>query len=265
MANSEIVVGGCRIPVTHNVADNLAEIKKAINWAAENNVDIMSTPECALSGYMWRPANQKDPRVAEINNAIKELQRYSVEKRVDLILGTAWYNAKNEWTNLQAFIINGECKHTHRKVVLFEKESVYYVKGSGSAVFDYKGLKIAGMICNDFWASPAIFGGQSGDLLKGLHDQCVNVVFLSANVPKTPGPNNIFYNWHKNFIEMFSASNVWNTVVCDTSNNTDGTSYNGDSCVPCGVCDYATEWVMAPEKGTAYFKASFQPDLKIAK
>lgn len=265
MANSDIVVGGCRIPVTHNIADNLAEIKKAIDWAAENNVDIMSTPECALSGYLWHPADQKDPRVLELDGAIKELQKYSAEKHVDLVLGTAWYNSKNEWTNLQAFIIDGECKQTHRKNVLFEKETDHYAKGMDATVFDYKGLRIGGMICNDFWANPMHFGGMSGDLLRGLLRQRANIVFLSANVPKTIGPNNMFYNWHKICIEMFSAYGVWNTVVCDTANNVDGTAYVGPSCVPCGICDYTTEWLMAPEKGTAYFKAGFQPDLKIEK
>ena len=69
-----LTVGGCRIPVSLDIKANLAEIKKAIDWAADNSVDIMCTPECALSGYMWQPTSQEDPKVIEISAAIDELK-----------------------------------------------------------------------------------------------------------------------------------------------------------------------------------------------
>jgi len=264
MDNSKIIVGGCRIPVTTNIADNLSEIKKAIDWAAENSVDILSTPECALSGYMWRPDSEEDPRVTELDSAIKEISEYSKEKKVDLVLGTAWYDKEKRWTNMQAFIINGKCEHTHRKYVLITKEMDFYHPGTMPTTYEYKGCKIAGLICNDFWSNPMIWPGSSAVMLDDLARLGTNILFVSSYVPKEPGPNRLFYKWHETCIEMYSAYGIWNTVICDTTTAIDGTLYDGESCVPCGVCDYATQWLTVPGSGTAYFKTGFQPDLKIA-
>lgn len=264
MDNSNIVIGGCRIPVTNNIADNVVEIKKAIDWAAENKVNLMATPECALSGYLWSPENQEDSRVIELNNAIQEITSYTKTKGVDLVLGTAWYDAENRWTNMQAFIIDGVCEHTHRKNVLFQREGEMYYPGQPPKVFEYKGVKIAGLICNDAWSNPILWPGHSGMLLGALKNDNVNFVFLSAFVPKEPGPNNIFYRWHQSQVEMFSAFGIWNTIVCDTTTNIDGTPYDGVPVCPVGICDYSANWLKGSDSGTAYFKAHFKPDLKIS-
>ena len=264
MNNSNIVIGGCRIPVTNIIADNLLEIKKVIDWAAENKVDIMSTPECALSGYMWAPKDRDDPRVLELNNAIQEISAYSKDKGVDLVLGTAWYDAEDRWTNMQAFIIDGKCEHTHRKNILFQREGELYYPGQPPTVFDYKGTRIAGLICNDAWANPMVWPGHSGMLLNALKNEDVHFVFLSAFVPKEDRPNNIFYRWHQSQVEMFSAFGIWNTIVCDTTTNVDGSAYDGPPVSPVGVCDYAANWLKGSDIGTAYFKTQFETDLQIS-
>ena len=55
---------GCQIPVTRDIEKNIKEIKKAIDWAKDNFVEIIATPECALSGYMWKPDSVDDPRLS---------------------------------------------------------------------------------------------------------------------------------------------------------------------------------------------------------
>ena len=48
---TNIRFGGAQIPVTPFQQKNVKSIKKAIDWAAENNVDYLVTPEASLSGY----------------------------------------------------------------------------------------------------------------------------------------------------------------------------------------------------------------------
>jgi predicted amidohydrolase len=210
-----LTVGGCRIPVSSDIQANLTEIKKAIDWAADNSVEIMCTPECALSGYMWRPESQKDPRVIELSSAIDEIKKHSKEKKVDLVLGTAWYNLENEWTNIQAFIIDGECQEVYYKNVLFGKELIVYRPGNDITVFNYKNFKISGLICNDLWSNPMFWPGASAQLLQKLMIEQVDVVFLSANVPRDTTHNDLFYQWHETTCRMFSGTGRWNMVVCD--------------------------------------------------
>lgn len=256
----QITVGGCRIPVTNNIADNLVEIKNAINWAFDNSVDIICTPECSLSGYMWKPNNKEDPRVLELDIAIEEVKRYSAEKKVDIVLGTAWYNNKNQWANAQAFIIDGEHQFTHEKNLLFPLEQEIYYPGNSSEVFDYKGVRIAGLICNDAWANTMYWPGQSGILLKSLAEKNVHFVFLSSFVPKEPGPNNMFYRWCQSQVELAGAFGNWHTIVCDTTTNIDGSAYNGPPASPIGICDSCAEWTRDSDTGITYFKASFRPE-----
>ena len=44
-------VAGAQIPVTKDLEYNKKEIFKALDWAKENEVDHILTPEGALSGY----------------------------------------------------------------------------------------------------------------------------------------------------------------------------------------------------------------------
>lgn len=256
----QLTVGGCRIPVTTNIADNLVEIKKAIDWACDNSVDIMCTPECSLSGYMWKPDGKEDPRVLELDMALQEIERYSVEKKVDIVLGTAWYNNKNQWVNMQAFIIDGEHQFTHEKNILFPLEQEIYYPGYVSQVFDYKGVRIAGLICNDAWANTILWPGQTGLLLRSLWTKNVHFVFVSAFVPKEPGPNNMFYRWCQSQVELFSAFGNWHTIVCDTTTNIDGTVYNGPPASPVGICDSEADWIKSSDTGVTFFKSSFQSE-----
>ena len=118
----QLTVAGCRIPVGMSIDQNVVQIKRAIDWAAVNGVNIMVTPECALSGYMWAPDDRQDPRIQELAEALGAVQEYSLLKAVDLVLGTACYNAQGAWANMQAFIVDGHCVDHYEKQVLFGAE-----------------------------------------------------------------------------------------------------------------------------------------------
>ena len=45
-------LGGAQIPVGTNIQANKREILKALDWAKENEVNHLLTPEGALSGYV---------------------------------------------------------------------------------------------------------------------------------------------------------------------------------------------------------------------
>ena len=48
----KIRLAGAQLPVTVDIQANKKEILKAIDWAKENEVNHLLTPEAALSGYM---------------------------------------------------------------------------------------------------------------------------------------------------------------------------------------------------------------------
>ena len=44
-------IAGAQIPVGSDIQSNKREILKALDWAKDNKVDHLLTPEGALSGY----------------------------------------------------------------------------------------------------------------------------------------------------------------------------------------------------------------------
>jgi len=247
---SLLTIGGCQIPVTNDISKNLIEIKKAIDWASDNNVNILGTPECALSGYMWYPENSDDQRVSDIVNTLEEIKQYSKLKNVDIILGTAFYNDNNKWANTQKFIVEGHVVHTHYKTVVFED---FYEPGTGSYSIDYKGIKIAGLICNDYWANPFKWPDATGQLVKSLFEQKTQIVFVSANVPKHISED-LFYRWHNMCVEFFSKMGDWITVVCDSPYLMNGEPYDGWTGVQSGIVGPRHRTVKSREYGTDYYK-----------
>lgn len=253
---NKIRVGGCRILVGLNIQTNLTEIKKAIDWAGENDVDIISTPECALSGYLWKPNSIDDPLITEIKSAYDEICRYSKEKNVDIVLGTGWVNSNRHWCNSQKFIVNGQCIHTHQKAILIpEEEKMYTPGGDNVVIINYKGLTVAGLICNDAWSNPFIFQSKSINILKSLKDKKTDIIFLSANVPADVRPRRLFYDWNKSWIEMAAATLKINFVVSDVTIKVDPS----DPVSPAGICGYPFLWnVIANDSKRDYFFRDFE-------
>ena len=247
MTIQPITVAGCRIPITLDINNNLQEIKKAIDWASENSVDILSTPECAVSGYLWNPDTWHDSRVQEINDAITEIKSYSKDKSVDIILGTSLFDNEKRWINCQKYILGGQDLFDYSKNQLTEVDSNFYQRrGYLPPLLNYKGHMISGLICNDYWAS--VFSNpEHGELLRYLRDNKVKIVFVSAFQFKDPGPGLLYYKWGEANLLMNSFMGNFYTVCSDTNTRTDGDAYSGDPCAPVGIIDYDGKWL---EKGS---------------
>ena len=81
----KIRIAGAQIPVwDENIEYNKKEIFKALDWAKENEVDELLTPECALSGY--KPSWVD--RIAELVEALKEVEDHQKKCGIGLHLGT---------------------------------------------------------------------------------------------------------------------------------------------------------------------------------
>ena len=62
-------LAGAQIPVASNIQLNKIELFKAIDWAKENGVDHLLTPEGSLSGYGDINGKEK-----ELIDALKEVE-----------------------------------------------------------------------------------------------------------------------------------------------------------------------------------------------
>ena len=243
----QLTIAGCRIPVGMDIAANVIEIMRAIDWAHDNQVDLLVTPECALTGYLWAPQNRQDPRVQQLADCLMQIQEYSLLKAVDLVLGTACYNARGEWANMQAFIVAGHCVDHYEKQVLFGAERYVYTQGHRLTVINYREFKIAGLICNDIWSNPVLWPGESAELLQQLMRRKVDIIVVSANMPPAEEQQELFYTWTDSCLRMCSLTGDWNTVISDQT---------ADRAVcPVGIVGRNSEWlVKGHDHAVDYFK-----------
>jgi len=245
-----ITVGGCRIPVSQDITANVIEIKKAIDWCVWNYVDIMLTPECALSGYLWAPV-EDDPRLETLSAAQTEIIEYSKLKKIDLLLGTAGYH-EGRWVNQLLFIINGEIVHRHEKNLLIGMEDKIYAWGQGVETYQYKGFTIAGLICNDAWANPVWWSNTH--LLKKLFYNRLQILFVASAVPKDVTHPELMYRWHTDHISLIGGGGNWNTVVSGSTLEADGTKSDLRPVCPVGVVQGPHWSKTGHDTETNYFK-----------
>ena len=85
-------IAGAQIPVSRNVQDNYNEILKACEWAVENKVDYLFTPEASLSGYDAPSFNINTCK--ETEQAMEKLVSFASSKNLGLIIGTLWLDDK---------------------------------------------------------------------------------------------------------------------------------------------------------------------------
>ena len=78
--------GGAQIPVTASIEKNELTIKKAIDWASENSVDYLVTPEASLSGY----STDFEKNFPILVESLTSIEKYAATKNVGLCLGTIW-------------------------------------------------------------------------------------------------------------------------------------------------------------------------------
>ena len=83
---STIRIAGAQIPIKDkDIQYNKNEIIKALEWAKENDVDLLQTPEGSLSGYV---ASDWWNKLDELNDALKEVEDHQKKLGIELHLGT---------------------------------------------------------------------------------------------------------------------------------------------------------------------------------
>src|SRR5581483_5189328 len=77
-------IAGAQIPVTNDIAANVATLCRAIDYAATEGADVLLTPEGSVSGY----THEFDTRAAQ--DALATVARKAAQASVALALGTCF-------------------------------------------------------------------------------------------------------------------------------------------------------------------------------
>jgi len=164
-----------------DIAANLRGIKEAVAQAADEKADILLTPEGSLSGYH----HQFD--FAQLKDALAELEAYAAARRVGLALGTCMEEADGlRYNELRFYTPVGAYLGCHTKTLLCGsgepvRGEVNHYAVQPLRVFDFMGVTVGGLICNDLWANPGCTPMDDTHLTRRLSRMGAKIVFHAVN------------------------------------------------------------------------------------
>ncbi len=250
-AEKNLRVAGAKLSVSDNIDTNIASIKKAIDFSREEGADILVTPEGSLSGYT------ADFDIKKAEEGLKEIMSYARDAHIGLALGTCFYEPDGKCYNqIRFYDKKGSFLGFHSKVLLCGNHNdpnegeINVFASSPLRTFEFEGIKIGGLICNDMWSNPMCTTLHDSHLSQQLSKMGAQVIFHAVNGGRDDSEWAVInWNFHASNLKMRASSGkVW-IVTADNSY-----PENLKSSAPSGVLDPDGNWACPTEhKGVQYF------------
>jgi predicted amidohydrolase len=230
--------------VQRDIAANTSRILAAIERAAREKADIRLTPEGSLSGY----THQFD--VPACQAALDTVTGFARRQGVGLALGTCFVEPDGRCYNqIRFYRPDGVYLGFHSKILRcgsLEKEpqgEIRHYTASPLRTFDYDGLGIGGLICNDLWANPGCTPEPDPHLTQQLSGLGARIIFQAVHGGRDGGEwSRVAWQYHESNLRMRArAGQVWIVTVDSAEPVTIPCS------CPSGVIDAQGNWVCRAE------------------
>ena len=274
----KIRIAGAQIPVGTDIQINKKEIFKAIDWAKENEVDCLLTPEGSLSGYEsgWQG------KMPELNEALIEVEKHQRDCGVGLHLGTGFQERE-----INGQIYRNEIRHYNKDGALTAITNKAFTLDSEGVLGRIDCLETIvsfplvipqvqgiGLICNDMWGAhnrdrPSI--QHYVNALLQIRDE-IQIIFHSTNGRKIHSEDimhKIYWDWHNSVLRL-NACYTFPILTVDSCTQWD---WDGDeewvdkfpTSSQSGFVDYSGWLTDVPRYGRQYFYYDLDPSLRITK
>ena len=203
-------IAGAQIPVGLDIQVNKQEILKAIDWAKENEVEHLLTPEGALSGWCSGWQNKEE----ELVEALREVEKAQIDAGIFLHLGTCFTEKENV-----GIVHRNQIRHYHKDgYIQGATNKTFCVDGENCLSRDHlrdpvtlielaPGNLGAGLLCNDMWGYheagvrplTTVYGSIPG----------MSLIFHATNGAKVRDDDpsfEAFNKWHDGFLWMSAFS-----------------------------------------------------------
>ncbi len=253
----KIRVSGAQLPVTGDIESNLAAINRAIDIASDEESDILLTPEGSLSGY----THEFDAQAVE--DALQRVTAKARETKVGLALGTCFVEPVDGkcYNQIRFYEPDGRYLGFHSKTLTCgsltdpSKGEINHYSVNPLRTFNYKGIEIAGLICNDLWANPGCTPIPDPHLSQQLSKMGARIIFHAVNGGRNGSEwSEVSWRYHESNLRMrASAGRVWIVTV----DNCHPIELNCSS--PSGVINSQGEWVcQAKPQGERFFACNIE-------
>ncbi len=212
-----IKVVGAQIPVSRDIQKNYEAICRAIEFAILNRADILLTPEGSLSGY----TNEFDFDITQ--RLLKQICERAKKNDLGLALGTCFIEPKDNqsYNQIRFYSPKGRFLGFHSKILRCAsldkppRGEINRYSTTPLRVFNFNGIKIGGLICNDLWANPECTPFDDPHLSQKLSDMGAKIIFHSVNGGRSKSKRaKVNWNYHEsNLLMRAMAGKVWIVTV----------------------------------------------------
>jgi len=258
-AKVRLRVAGAQIPVGRDVAENVAAIGRAIDYAAAEKADILVTPEGSLSGYTHEFDRDATAR------GLQEVLRRARAAKLALALGTCFQEDDGHpYNEIRFYDKEGTFLGFHAKILLCRRIAFPDRKGEVDAfrtkplgTFKLNGLTVGGLVCNDLWANPEYTPMDDPHLSQQLSKMGAKVIFHSVNAGQSKEGEELTLvrSFHEANVKMRARGGRQWVVVANAADPKGERSGH----VTSGVVDPAGKWVVQADlKGERFFAATIE-------
>ncbi len=245
-------VAGAQMPVTRDISANVAALERAIAFAAAEEADVLLTPEGSLSGYT--PHFEVDA----VRGALAHVLGKAREAHVGLALGTCFVEPGDGrcYNQVRFYAGSGEFLGFHSKILTCgsledpPKGEINDYAVSPLRTFDWGGVTVGALICNDLWANPGCTRQSDPHLTQQLARLGARVVFHAVNGGRSASPwSRVAWQYHEANLRMRArAGKLWIVTVDSCAPD------DLDCSSPSGVLNPEGEWAFqAPVRHEALF------------
>jgi predicted amidohydrolase len=216
----DLKVSGAQLAVTEDIDQNIQDITDAIDKAGGQGSDILLTPEGSLSGY-----TPKFDR-GQVEAGLETVTGHAKALGVGLALGTCYIEPDDQCYNqIRFYAKDGAYLGFHSKILRcgsMEAEprgEINNYAATDLRTFEFEGVTIGGLICNDFWANPCCTPVPDPNLTHQLSDMGARVIFQAVNGGRdgSPWARDVVWPFHEsNLLMRTRADGLW-TVVADSA------------------------------------------------
>lgn len=237
----ELTVAGAQLPVTNDIAANVAQIVRAIDFAADSGAEILLTPEGSLSGYTPHfDAGAARDALAAVTDRARGVG-------LALALGTCFLEDDGLCYNQVRFYgRDGDYLGFHSKTLrcgTMTEPPVGEINDYACTplrTFDLGGVTVGALICNDLWANPGCTPMPDPHLTHQLSEMGAKVVFHAVNGGRDDSPLSAIHgHFHEsNLLLRARADRLW-IVTADSA-----TPEHLPTSSPSGVVTPDGEWAV---------------------
>ncbi len=248
-SSSSLRVAVAQIPITRDIDANRETIERAIDWAAEQEAEILLTPEGSLSGYTPK-FDQK-----AVNEALQAIVDRASSNGLALALGTCFVEPDDGkcYNQIRFYDENGEFLGFHPKTLrcgtMTEpvKGEINDFAARPLRTYQLNGITIGGLICNDMWANPGCTPMPDPHLSQQLAKMGAKVIFHAVNGGRSAAAwsQEVYWPFHETNLRMRARTGKLWIVTADNCLPVD---------IPCsapsGVVDPNGNWAaQTPDQG----------------